>query len=146
MAYVTVPKDLEKVKNKVVFNLTLRQILCVGAGGAVGVPLYFLTKDVLGTTGAATAMVLVMLPAFLFAMYEKDGQPLEKVLWNIILVKYVRPAERKYCKKEDTSVDSFKNIKHGVKGVKQKGVSADGQTKVSVAKNRADHGAGDHSL
>ena len=27
MAYVTVPKDLEKVKNKVVFNLTLRQIL-----------------------------------------------------------------------------------------------------------------------
>ena len=83
MAYVTVPKDLEKVKNKVVFNLTLRQIICIGAGGAVGIPLYFLTKDVIGSTGAATIMVIVMLPAFFFAMYEKDGQPLEKVLWNV---------------------------------------------------------------
>ena len=96
MAYVTVPKDLDKVKNKVVFNLTLRQIICIGAGGAAGVPLYFLTKDVIGSTWAATAMVMIMLPAFFFAMYEKDGQPLEKVLWNVVRVKHVRPAERKY--------------------------------------------------
>ena len=27
MAYVTVPKDLSKVKNKVVFNLTRRQLI-----------------------------------------------------------------------------------------------------------------------
>ncbi|MCX4203060.1 PrgI family protein, partial [Clostridioides difficile] len=28
MAYVPVPKDLSKVKTKVAFNLTKRQILC----------------------------------------------------------------------------------------------------------------------
>ena len=94
MAYVTVPKDLDKVKNKVVLNLTVRQIVCMGVGGAVGVPLYFLTKDALGSSGAATVMVLVMLPAFFFAMYEKDGLPLEKVLWNMFKVKYVKPAKR----------------------------------------------------
>ena len=32
MAYVSVPKDLTKVKNKVVFNLTKRQIICFGVG------------------------------------------------------------------------------------------------------------------
>lgn len=94
MAYVTVPKDLEKVKNKVVLNLTARQIVCMGIGGAIGVPLYFLVKDTMGSSGAATIMVVVMLPAFFFAMYEKDGLPLEKVLWNMFKVRFVRPAKR----------------------------------------------------
>ena len=29
MAYVTVPKDLDRVKNKVAFNLTMRQAVCL---------------------------------------------------------------------------------------------------------------------
>ena len=41
-------------------------------------------------------MVLLMLPAFLFAMYEKDGLPLEKILWNVITVKFLNPAIRRY--------------------------------------------------
>ena len=32
MAYVSVPKDLTKVKNKVAFNLTKRQLICIGIG------------------------------------------------------------------------------------------------------------------
>ena len=30
MAYVNVPKDLTKIKSKVLFNLTKRQLLCFG--------------------------------------------------------------------------------------------------------------------
>ena len=41
-------------------------------------------------------MCLLMLPAFVFAMYEKDGLPLEKVLKNIIVVRFIRPSVRKY--------------------------------------------------
>ena len=67
MAYVSVPKDLTKVKNKVAFNLTKRQIICFGLAAAVGLPFYFLTKGAIGTSNAATGMVLLMLPAFLFA-------------------------------------------------------------------------------
>ena len=73
MAFVSVPKDLTKVKTKVIFNLTKRQLICIGIAAAFGVPFYFLTRGVLGTSNAATGMVLLMLPAFLFAMYEKDG-------------------------------------------------------------------------
>ena len=32
MAYVNVPKDLTKVKTKVLFNLTKRQLICFGSG------------------------------------------------------------------------------------------------------------------
>ena len=96
MAYVSVPKDLTKVKNKVAFNLTKRQLICIGIGAAVGIPSYFLCRNALGNSNAATIMVLVMLPAFLFAMYEKDGMHLEDVLMHMINVKMIRPSVRKY--------------------------------------------------
>ena len=96
MAYVTVPKDLSKIKTKVAFNLTKRQIVCLGAALLVGLPLFFLLKGSTGTTLAAMAMIVVMLPCFLFAMYERHGQPLEVVVKNIIQTKFTRPKERPY--------------------------------------------------
>ena len=36
MAYVNVPKDLTKVKTKVLFNLTKRQLICFGSGALIG--------------------------------------------------------------------------------------------------------------
>ncbi len=96
MAYVSVPKDLTKIKNRVVLNLTVRQLACFGAGAALGLPFYFLTKGAVGTSNAAVGMVAFMVPAFLFAMYEKDGQPLEKVLLDILKVKLLRPPIRRY--------------------------------------------------
>lgn len=96
MAFVSVPKDLTKVKNKVVLNLTKRQLICLSIAAAIGLPFYFLTRGAIGTSNAATGMVLLMLPAFMFAMYEKDGMPLEKILWNIINVKFLNPAVRRY--------------------------------------------------
>lgn len=96
MAYVSVPKDLTKIKSKVMFNLTKRQIICFGAAVLIGLPLFFLLKDTTGTTAAALCMVVVMLPLFLFAMYEKHGQPLEVILRQFIEVKFIRPKERPY--------------------------------------------------
>ena len=96
MAYVTVPKDLPKIKSKVMFNLTKRQLLCFGAAVAIGLPLFFLTKDSAGTTTAALCMVLAMLPMFLLAMYEKNGQPLEVIIRQFVEVKFLRPKERPY--------------------------------------------------
>lgn len=96
MAYVNVPKDLSKVRNKVMFNLTGRQLVCFGFGAAVGVPLFFLLKGGIGTSAATLLMVLVMLPFFLLALYEKNGQPLEKIIYHFIQVRFVRPNYRPY--------------------------------------------------
>ena len=96
MAYVPVPKDLSKVKTKVAFNLTKRQILCFSVALLMGLPLFFLLKDSAGTSLAAMAMIVVMLPCFLVAMYEKHGQPLEKIVGNILKVAVIRPKQRPY--------------------------------------------------
>lgn len=96
MAYVPVPKDLNAVKTKVMFNLTKRQLLCFGGGALVGVPLFFLLKGSAGSSAAAICMILVMLPFFLLAMYEKNGQPLEKIVGNILKVCFLRPKQRPY--------------------------------------------------
>ena len=43
-AYISVPRDLTKVKSKVAFNLTARQLICFGAAATVGVPLFFVIR------------------------------------------------------------------------------------------------------
>ena len=96
MAYVTIPKDLSRVQSKVLFGLTKRQVICFGAAALVGVPLFFLAKASLGTPTVALCMILVMLPFFLFAMYEKNGQPLEVFLGHLIQNKFIRPKVRIY--------------------------------------------------
>ena len=124
MAFVSVPKDLTKIKNKVVLNLTKRQLVCLVIAVAVGLPFYFLTKNYIGTSNAATGMVLFMLPAFLFAMYEKDGMPLEKVLLNIINVKLKKPAVRRY---ETKNIYEMEERKIGTK--QKKGGGTHGKKK-----------------
>ena len=95
MAFVPVPKDLSRVKTKVAFNLTKRQIICFLAAGAVVIPVYFLTKGAIGNSAAVIVMIVMMLPLFFLAMYEKDGQPAEIVMRNFIRAK-VWPSTRPY--------------------------------------------------
>ena len=95
MPYVPVPKDLTKVKTKVAFNLTKRQLICFGLAGVVGLPVYFLTRGAIGNTAAVLIMIGLMMPFFFFAMYERDGQPAEKILRNMLRHK-MWPKQRPY--------------------------------------------------
>lgn len=96
MAYVPVPKDLSKVKTKVALGLTKRQLICFSAAAAIGVPIFFLTRGIIGNSPAVLVMILFMLPAFFVAMYEKDGQPAEKILKNILRARFFFPQTRPY--------------------------------------------------
>ena len=95
-AYIPVPRDLTRVKSKVFFNLTKRQLICFGAAALIGVPIFFLVKATGNVSLAALSMMIVMLPLFFLAMYEKDGQPLEVVVEHFIQTKFVRPKVRPY--------------------------------------------------
>ena len=121
MPYVNVPNDLSKIKTKVAFNLTQRQLVCFGGAAVVGVPIYLLSRGAIGNTGAMFAMLVVMLPAFLLAMYERDGLPFEKVVRNVIRVKFTRPGIRPYqteniyapfAGKEETLIEEKATKKH----------------------------------
>lgn len=96
LAYVTVPKDLTKVKSKVLFGLTRRQLICFGTAVLIGVPLFFLLRKSVNSSTATVCMIVVMLPLFLLAMYERNGQPLEVIAGQIIQTVFIRPKERPY--------------------------------------------------
>ena len=96
MPYVPVPRDLTKVKTKVALGLTKRQLVCFGAAAIVGVPTFFLTRGLLGNSPAVLLMIAVMLPGFFIAMYERDGQPAEKILRNVIRSRFIFPQTRPY--------------------------------------------------
>ena len=95
-AYVPISKDLSQVKTKILFNLTARQLICFGSGILVGLPLFFLLNNVLPSSAAVSVMLCVVMPFFFFGMYERNGQPLEKVLHYYIQSRFIRPKKRPY--------------------------------------------------
>ena len=87
-------------------------------------------------------MILIALPFFLFAIYEKDGRPLEKVLKNIILQKFVRPGIRPYktdnfyaaiqkeiYEKEVLGIEATQVQKHESRKVRKKAGSQSGSAR-----------------
>ena len=95
-SYISIPRDLTKVKSKVLFNLTKRQLICFGAAALIGVPSFFLLRAAVNVSVAALGMMLIMMPLFFLAMYEKDGQPLEVIARHFIVAKFIRPKIRPF--------------------------------------------------
>ena len=104
MPYVNVPNDLTKIKTKLVLNLTKRQLICFGSAAVIGVPTYLFTRGIIGNSAAMILMIVLMLPFFFFALYERDGLPAEKVARNIITSRFIRPRIRLY------KTENFYNI------------------------------------
>ncbi len=94
MFYVPIQKDFSQVKNKVALGLTKRQLVCFALAALVGVPIFLLLKKVIAHDLAAIVMIIVMSPFFLFALYERNGQPLEEIIKNVVKEKYLRPQIR----------------------------------------------------
>ena len=107
-AYIPVPRDLTRVKSKILFNLTKRQLICFGLAALIGVPSFFLIRSFGGTSLAVMCMIIIMIPMFLLAMYEKDGQPLEVFAKHFIITKFIRPKIRPY------KTDNYYEILHRV--------------------------------
>ena len=95
-SYISVPRDLTKVKSKVFFNLTKRQLICFGLAVLLGVPSFFALKQITSVNVATLGMMAIMMPLFLMAMYEKHGQPLEVFLEHFISTIFIRPKTRPY--------------------------------------------------
>ena len=95
-AYISVPRDLSKVKTKVFMNLTKRQLICFSIAALIGVPLFFVLKGTCNVSFACMAMIVVMMPMVFMAMFEKDGQPFEVVAKHFIEACFIRPKIRLY--------------------------------------------------
>jgi hypothetical protein len=57
---------------------------------------FLATREALGNSTAVLLMMGLMLPAFFIAMYEKDGQPAERILLNMLRSRLFFPVKRPY--------------------------------------------------
>lgn len=96
MAFVQVPKDLARVKTKIAFNLTKRQLICFSIGAVIGIPTYLVMRKNVGNDVALLTMIVLMMPFFFAAIFEKDGMPFEKYFKYVIRQKYIYPKTRVY--------------------------------------------------
>ena len=80
MAYVSVPKDLTKVKTKIALNLTKRQLIGFALAGAIGFPVYLLSRKFLPNDLSMLLMITAAFPIIFSTLYEKDGLYLEKYI------------------------------------------------------------------
>ena len=95
-SYISVPRDLTKVKSKAFFNLTKIQLICFGTAVLLGVPSFFLMKSAVAVNIAVMGMMVIMMPFFFLAMYERNGQPLEVILDHMVQARFKRPRIRPY--------------------------------------------------
>lgn len=96
MAYVPVPRDLTKVKSKVVGNFTSRQAVCFSIALAVALPTFIMLNPVIGTELTVFVVMLVSAPFIFFAQYEKDGLTGEQYLKQVYNFKFKKSAIRTY--------------------------------------------------
>jgi len=96
MAFVSVPKDLNKVKTKVALNLTKRQLISFSIAAVIGLPVYWYSRKAVGNDMAVFLMIASIMPFFFLAIFEKDGIVFEKYLCHIIRQKFIYPKIRLY--------------------------------------------------
>jgi hypothetical protein len=96
MAFVSVPKDLNKVKTKIALNLTKRQLISFSIAAIIGLPVYWFSRKVVGNDIAVFLMIASVLPFFFVAIFEKDGIVFEKYMGHIIRQKFLYSKVRLY--------------------------------------------------
>ena len=147
-SYISVPRDLTKVKSKVFFNMTKRQLICFTLALLVGLPSFYLMKSVVAVNTAVMGMMVVMMPFFFLAMYEKNGQHLEVILKHMVQTLFIRPKQRPY--KTDNYYAALKRQAKAEKEVERiVRISSEREQKraqnaKASFKGRADSGKRDH--
>lgn len=93
--YVPIPKDLNEIKEKFIAGFTIRQVICFGIGLVIGAPVFFLTRNAIGMSGAIFVMGACAAPAILCGLYRKNGVFLEKQI-RFMKEYFTRPRKRYY--------------------------------------------------
>ena len=89
-------RDLTRVKSKILFGLTKRQIVCFGTGALIGVPVLLFCPGQRQPEPCRPRHDRGHAPVLFFGMYERNGQPPEVVARQFYQARFVRPKVRPY--------------------------------------------------
>lgn len=94
MSFVQIPKDIDKIKTKVAFGLTLRQLIGFLVAGVLGIPAYLLVRKFAAMDVAVLALIIADIPVFFVTFYERDAMTCEEYCKYIYLHKFYQPKIR----------------------------------------------------
>jgi len=95
VAYVSIPKDLSKVKTKIALGLTKRQLLLFPVAGVTGFLLFRAISPYIGSQLSIFIMITAVFP-IVFLSFERGDLPPEKMLIHYIRAKFLWPKIRVY--------------------------------------------------
>lgn len=113
---VRIPKEITEYKEKILFGLTIRQLLCFISAIILGLVSYFLVSRYLGTQTAGYVVIIEVLPIFAAGFFKKDGFTFEKYL-KLILRHKLGQNKRKY--QPELNLDTINQNKKEVKNAKK---------------------------
>ncbi len=96
MIEIKIPKEIRDFKSKVIFNLTVRQIISLVVALIINVPLYIFSKNLFGEDTAGWLIIIISAPIFLIGFVKKDGMSYEKYFLIMLRFNFLTPRIRKY--------------------------------------------------
>ena len=97
MIEIRVPKEILHYKEKLVLNLSLRQVVASIIAIVVAIPTYAFSNQYLGGEVASWATLLAAGIPALFGFYAPNDMPLEKYLEAVISSMFIFPEKRIYA-------------------------------------------------
>ncbi|MGG5373471.1 PrgI family protein [Enterococcus sp. AZ196] len=92
---VTIPKDLKKVKAKLLFGLTKRQAIGFGIAILIGIPIFLLLKD-FSLDAAMYGLLISAAPIIFGTLYQKNNMVSETWIKLYLEYTYLNPLKRYY--------------------------------------------------
>lgn len=91
--FVSIPRDIKKIKPKIAFHLTKRQLIGFPIAGMIGYYSYHILMKYVGQDIAMLGIFLFTFPIFYITLIEKDGLPFERYFYYILIYK-IQPKKR----------------------------------------------------
>lgn len=97
MIAVRIPEEIRKYKEKIMFGLTARQIICTVLALVICVPLYWFGRKYIQEDILSWIVILIAAPLIGIGYASFNGMPMEKffIVWLKFEVLY--PRKRKFC-------------------------------------------------
>lgn len=106
--FVKIPKDLSLIRQKFIFGLTKRQVICFAIGAVIGFPAFYIFNSLLGLQAGCLALGIGAGPAIFCGLFKKNGMYLE-VEVKLMIEFFRKPKERTY-----QSENSFKILERQI--------------------------------
>ena len=96
MIEIKIPKEISEYKGRLMFGLTVRQLLSLAAALAVCVPLYIFGSDLIGDDLIGWIIILIAAPILAFGFLKFNGMNFEHIAGIILRQQFIEPQKRTY--------------------------------------------------